>query len=337
MVSVIIPVYNGERYLAECLRSVIGQSCSDIEIIVVDDGSTDGSYSICKSFAEKDPRIRPFRRDNSGVSATRNFAISQACGDYITFLDADDEMTPCAIEIMLNAASEETDFVIGSYEVFRGKSAAKKLNRSEQFDFSEREKYELVFQDIVKPPWAKLYRASILQENGIRFPEDIPYAEDHIFNLEYIKLVQRAKVIQDVVYRYRQGGIATSVKYHSDTNKYKMGVIQAYERLFDGIENIPNKYFSCLVCDCLKGCLWHYTTCCSYRKSCDKIKETVDMLECYINENTLDSQVISIRLKKSVLRKNAKKIYSAYFYMNGFHIIKRKIKRLLVFLIKKRI
>ena len=262
------------------------------------------------------------------MSATRNFAISQACGDYITFLDADDEMTPCAIEIMLNAASKETDFVIGSYEVFRGKSAAKKLNRSERFDFSEREKYELVDSFKFFPPWAKLYRASILREYGIRFHEDIPYAEDHIFNLEYIKYVQRANVIQDVVYRYRQGGMATSVKYHSDMNIYKIEVIKAYERLYEGMDNIPNQYFSVFVCECLKGCLWHYTTCCSYREACDKIKETVDLLACYINEKTLNSQVLSLRLKESILQRNAPKIYSAYLYMNGFHIIKRKIKRL---------
>lgn len=89
-ISVIVPVYNAERYIRQCLDSVLSQDFADFEIIIVDDGSTDSSFSVCKEYAEKDERIKLFHKENSGPSATRNFALREADGDYIIFLDSDD-------------------------------------------------------------------------------------------------------------------------------------------------------------------------------------------------------------------------------------------------------
>lgn len=118
-VSVIIPVYQAEQYLAETLESILGQSYEDFEVIIMDDGSRDRSCEIYGAYAQKDARVRIVKQENAGPSAARNNGIANACGEYIVFLDSDDVMNPDALQAMVCAMEEEqTELVIGMYALW---------------------------------------------------------------------------------------------------------------------------------------------------------------------------------------------------------------------------
>ena len=115
-VSVIVPVYNVEKYVAKCIESILGQTYSDIEILIVDDGSTDGSYAICRRYADIDFRIKLFTQDNEGLSASRNKMLKEATGEYILFVDADDWILPYLVERLLELIDEyDADIASCSY------------------------------------------------------------------------------------------------------------------------------------------------------------------------------------------------------------------------------
>ena len=115
-VSIVVPVYNVEKYLKRCVNSLIGQSYSNLEILLVDDGSKDSSLSICKEYELKDSRIRVFHKENEGLGLTRNYGIERATGEYITFVDSDDYLTSDAITAMLDRAiATNADVVIATH------------------------------------------------------------------------------------------------------------------------------------------------------------------------------------------------------------------------------
>ena len=132
LVSVIMPVYNVEAYLSEALDSVINQSYDNLEIIVVDDGSTDGSGKICDEYAEKDERIRLIHQKNSGVSSTRNAALDAATGDFVIFIDSDDAYDPDYVTTMLDAMIEnDADMVICRFTVHTTTGVMKRTGTEE--------------------------------------------------------------------------------------------------------------------------------------------------------------------------------------------------------------
>ena len=121
-VSVIIPLYNAEKYFRECMRSVLSSTLKDIEIIVVNDGSTDNGPEIAKHFAEKDERIRMFSQENSGLSAARNMGMKEARGDYLAFVDSDDWVEKGVLEAMYRVAcTHKSDLVIANAQVYDDK------------------------------------------------------------------------------------------------------------------------------------------------------------------------------------------------------------------------
>ena len=111
LVTIIVPAYNVENYIEECLQSICNQTYQNIEILVVDDGSTDNTYEVITKVAATDSRIKAFTKPNSGVSSTRNFALQQVAGEYIQFVDGDDTIEPIAVETLLNAMEAGYDFV----------------------------------------------------------------------------------------------------------------------------------------------------------------------------------------------------------------------------------
>ena len=115
-VSIIIPVYNAENFLARCVDSVLGQEYTDFELLLIDDGSKDKSGAMCDAYAASDSRVRVFHKENAGVSAARNQALSEARGTYIQFLDSDDWMTPDSTKLLVRAAEEnDCDLVIADF------------------------------------------------------------------------------------------------------------------------------------------------------------------------------------------------------------------------------
>lgn len=223
LVSVIIPVYNVEAYLPECVESVRRQTYPYWELLLIDDGSKDGSPGICDDFQRKDPRIRVIHKENEGPSSARNLGIDSARGDYIAFVDSDDLIDSEMLEQMVEKIVRyHTDLVLCGYKRFHPS-----WRRSYQLS-----PYSLVIlqglpelASVYERPetnmfgvsiWAKLYRKDILWENRIRFREDVNYEEDCLFNLDYFRHVRTTAVLRDIFYFYRQMDVSLSKGYRRD-------------------------------------------------------------------------------------------------------------------------
>lgn len=215
MVSVIVPVYNVEPYLRECLDSIITQSYTDLQIIIIDDGSTDGSAAICDAYAAKDTRIQVIHQENRGLSAARNRGIELASGRYLTFVDSDDYLLPDFVETLLNLCLEyDADMSVSSYTILEnGRFTPLKIRsfHPEPELFVGQQKMEAYLKHIKLSvcAWGKLYAAELFR--NIRYPEGKIHEDSAVFHL----VVHAAKRIAYVskhayIYRLRPGSITTS-------------------------------------------------------------------------------------------------------------------------------
>lgn len=325
MVSVIIPVYNGAEFVEKCIRSVMEQSYRDLEIIVIDDGSTDNSYEICQKLAKEDDRIRLVHQENAGVSAARNKGLDLAQGEYVTFVDADDLLLHNALNAMVKAFDLSVDFVIGSYEEYRLGRTTRIVKEKKDFMLdSDRNCFPEVDTHIVSP-WAKLYKRQVIHENNICFDESIPYGEDHIFNVAYCRYVKHIKVIDDVVYRYWVGGFASSVKYHDNINISNYSLLKAYEELYG--ERRATPFIKKKICDQLTHSLVHYIVQCPRNEALSKIEETLLLFEPYLSDTTVDRDNYSSITTKCILCTDAVGIYRNIFCEYWLRILLRKAKK----------
>lgn len=185
MISVIVPVYKAERTLARCIESVIAQEYQDWELILVNDGSPDRSGEICDEYAAKDERIRVVHKQNEGASQARNSGISYARGEYISFVDSDDYISPRYLSDFVQDSL--CDFEIQGFTHTYPQSDSVAQCPSENGSFSVREMFSLSsLWYLIKGPCCKSFRRSILEEHNIRFPKEFSYGEDEIFVLEYL-------------------------------------------------------------------------------------------------------------------------------------------------------
>lgn len=214
MISIIIPVYNAEKYLSRCVESCIQQTVENIEIIMVNDGSTDKSRDVLNDFSGKDSRIRVFHRENSGVSAARNFGIEQAKGEWVTFIDADDYISSTYLEdfgfdvkngLPINPIPQRTLVYQGILYDNEGCIASHFLysDCDSTNDNAIIEK-NMLFMDGC--PCAKIYNRDVLIDNEIRFDNLLSLHEDHIFVLTYLQYVERiiTKSVQNYFYVINQ-------------------------------------------------------------------------------------------------------------------------------------
>lgn len=226
-VSVIVPVYNVKKYLAKCLDSIIAQTLKDIEIICVNDGSTDGSDKILKEYAKKDSRIQIINRKNGGLSAARNTGMPYAKGKYIGFVDSDDYIEPTTYELMYyNAEQFKSQMVICAVHKFDDVTGIvfdddpyytlgyfpKTLDNRTFTHYETRE----FFQDFCVMAWNKLYLRSFIEEKQARFPdgyifEDGPFFTDIYFDMD------RVTIVRDFLYYYRVNR-ANSIVAKGDKN-----------------------------------------------------------------------------------------------------------------------
>lgn len=212
LISVIIPVYNVKDYLNDCLESIINQSYKELEIIIIDDGSNDGSELICDTYKEKDSRIRVYHIENSGVSNARNIGLDVASGSYVTFVDSDDLIDERAIEILVNYIDKyNSDCVICGCNVFE---YTKLIDKNRVFlSYKElvyrQEKIldalfymEHPFKGIeLTSVWGKLYKMEHIK--NIRFDKRMTIGEDFLFNYYALNTVNNAVIIEAPLYNYR--------------------------------------------------------------------------------------------------------------------------------------
>ena len=243
LVSIIVPVYNAEIYLGPCLESLRSQTWPDLEIILVNDGSTDGSGQLCAAAARVDGRIRFLDRPNGGVSAARNAALAAAKGDYLQFSDSDDLLTPDATETLVRAAQVTgADLVIshffrvdGEKQAQRGHIKGERLLTRQEFA-----------QEMVKAPanyyygalWNKLYRRSIVEKQGLRFEEGVSWSENFLFNLEYLRHVRLVAAVPKPLYYYhkRPGSLITSQATLRKVIRMKRDTFDYYKNLYQDLD-----------------------------------------------------------------------------------------------------
>lgn len=213
-VSVIIPVYNTEQYLEDCLDSVFGQTLKELEVILVNDGSTDSSLKIMEKYQAQYPdRVKLLSKENGGQATARNMAIPLCTGEYIGFVDSDDYIEPEMYEQMYRKAKEaDADYVECDYKNVKVNDSGE---QEQIADYGSRVREytckEDMFIDPMLAPWNKIYRRSLLQESEVRFPEGYIY-EDTAFCLKAISLVQRfAFVPEKYVVHYFRGGSTMNV------------------------------------------------------------------------------------------------------------------------------
>lgn len=207
LVSVIIPVYNAEKRLPACMDSVLGQDFRDIEVILVNDGSRDGSLALCRRYAELDARVRVIDQANAGPGAARNAGLSAAAGRYLQFIDSDDVLLPGATGALVRAI-EGHDLAIAHFQLQMGEKVSDRGLIREPLSLERRP----FLDTLIKWPgsyfysalWNKLYSRAVTDAHGLRFEETVIWGEDCLFNMYYYHHVQRVNFLPRPVYRYHR-------------------------------------------------------------------------------------------------------------------------------------
>ncbi|MBE6529793.1 MAG: glycosyltransferase family 2 protein [Ruminococcaceae bacterium] len=221
IVSIIVPVYNVEKQLSRCIESLLAQTYKDLEILLVDDGSTDSSGALCDAYAKKDSRIQVFHKENGGVSSARNLVLPLATGTYLLFLDGDDALDPDTVEKCV-AAAEDGGFdavCFGYHHYLEKTSGAVELLREDAKTPCDLSKADLIsrFSDLTRAGifdfiTDKLFRLSLIQQNHLQFDSYFNMGgEDGVFMLSLLPHLGNLRVINDCFYRYfrREGQSAT--------------------------------------------------------------------------------------------------------------------------------
>lgn len=203
MISIIVPVYNAEKYLARCVDSIIAQTFPNWELLLIDDGSADNSGNICDAYAQQDGRIRAVHQPNGGVSAARNRGVQLAQGEYILFVDSDDYMLPMMCETMVEALeSTGSDCVVCGTTETGGGYWRPTANRNYTLEGLRADMPSLLPTELLSPPWNKIYKREKIRH---LFREDISFGEDLIFVLHYLESCQKITFITDSPFYHEKG------------------------------------------------------------------------------------------------------------------------------------
>lgn len=242
VVSIIIPVYNVEKYLRQCLTSITSQTYSNLEIIIINDGSRDKCNLIIDEFEKQDSRIKSINKENSGISATRNRGIEIATGEYIMFVDSDDWLEPTIIETLVSKI-EDIDLVVCSYNrAYESCMIPRIFNTEGELSSTEFRRRLIGLEgaelrdpsqtDSLVTVWGKLYKAEIIKNKKLQFvsTKEIGTCEDLIFNLDYVVNIDKIYVINKPLYYYRK------INVTSFTSIYKENLLQLWNNLFKKIE-----------------------------------------------------------------------------------------------------
>lgn len=233
--SIIIPVYNSERYLAQCVDSVLAQSYADFEVILVDDGSIDLSGKLCDEYASLYNNVYVFHKKNEGVSAARNKGIEQARGEYVIFIDSDDWLEKDALLLFMQHGDMADLIFFGSafHSVDKSiKTYCLELRMYKGLSELEEGLIDLVinpkYPDYLGFTWNKVFKRRILKEYNIRFVDNLAYREDEAFTLQYAYCCKDLITLPDIIYNYRVSDTGLTKKEHS-VNEYLL-LSHAYQQ-----------------------------------------------------------------------------------------------------------
>ena len=301
----IIPVYNAEKYLEECIHSVLNQTYSNYEVLLVNDGSTDNSLNIIKNFALKDKRVKVLNKKNGGVSSARNYALNSITGDYILFVDADDICNDKMLEIV-EKNIKNFDMLMFAYER-KYKNKVLPIRKNEKGMINKNIAEEIFSKSEYSGYlWNKVFYSKIIKSKNIRFNEKLHFCEDMVFISDYLKYVSSVKYVDKILYSYRMRVSSVS---NVLINKKNMSILESYKYLFASYESsnlLKNKF------------MYNYVECFMKFK---KVMSEEDINEYYTPE--IDSFIKKISIKKRIKLIIINKFYVCY-------ILFRKLKNSII-------
>ncbi len=212
IISYIVPVYNAQKYLRQCIDSILMQKSDDIELILVDDGSSDESPQICDEYRDKDERVIVIHQENSGVAGARNSGILKAVGKYIRFVDSDDKI--CENNEVEIAERNKADFVVaGSVVLDESEKVLREIKSSLKGEFDINEILDKMDCELKKITlhyvWNHFYKREIIERKNLRFDSSLSLGEDFVFNISYFEVCQSIEYISDNICRYYKRGNAS--------------------------------------------------------------------------------------------------------------------------------
>ena len=320
-ISIIVPIYNSENYLAQTIESILNQSIDNIEILLVNDGSTDSSLEICNEYANKDNRIRVFDKENAGQGEARNYGMKYAKGRYYMFIDADDLYEKDSCESMLREIEKyKADFVTGNYQIIdnngvKWSTPAFDVEKYQEMilDPYDHEKSFWVMNNTV---WNKIYRAEFLKKNNITFKVPTPTEDVYFALMCYIK-AQKRVYLPKVIYLYRNTPNSTSkncsMKYFQKYNRSSKALYEGMKEA-DGVGFYRyvhaklNAYILCQIIDSekvtnkdkkqlVKDFKWYFEL--STKLKADVIHDSLKDLYSYIVDEKYEKAIKEmIRLKE---------------------------------------
>ena len=245
LISIIVPVYNVEPYLRRCLDSILAQTFTDWECILVDDGSKDGSGAICDEYAEKDFRFRSIHKENGGVSSARNKGIEVAMGEWIYFSDADDELDENGLKILSEGTKKSSAFVMAGYRKYSESGEAveicyRRVNKQIPVIEALHDIYiptDFSFQGYL---WCKLFKSKVIKHNRISFCEEVSFNEDQLFVIQYLCVFAEQEIVSystEAVYNYWLRGSSAMGVMNRKYNK-------SFSTQFDAYVLMRNAVFS---------------------------------------------------------------------------------------------
>ena len=242
LISIIVPIYNGEEHLLDLFESIDAQIYQNYEVILVDDGSKDLTSSICKKKVSSNSKYQYYYKKNSGVSDSRNYGIQKSRGNFICFVDSDDGISPYYLhhfDYCLN--SKDADFVCCDMIKFKDKYANDNEKKEIKYSSIKDDTYEIVFSKYAGYVWNKVYNRKIIIDNDIKFNASIGMCEDMVFNFEYLKHINDFICIDNKNYYYR---ISSNSESKSMENIKWFTIFNSFDLIFDLKKNYNEKIYN---------------------------------------------------------------------------------------------
>lgn len=333
LISVIIPVYNiDEKYLSICLESVITQSYTDIEIILVDDGSERKVANFCDSYKLIDNRISVFHLKNGGVARARNYGLANSKGKYILFVDGDDWLERNMIEKLYNELiNYNADIALSSY-IFKNKDYINLNNKIEYIDdeylIMQIRKLMLISDENLRwnvngAPWAKLYKKDILENYNIKFNEELIRSQDNEFNFRLFKYIKKLVYIEEGLYHYRYDENSAVNKYRKDNYKISNIYLKALKNNINKEkDNYRDIYYKVVWSKLIENCTVDYCHLNNKESFIEKLRGIKKMIKSDPYCTVLNSNVSLIgttnKLLQVIIRLRNEFLIWLVFYMKNY-------------------
>lgn len=259
LISIVVPIYNAERYLKRCILSIINQTYFNWELLLIDDGSVDSSACICKEFASQTNRVKYFYKNNGGVSSARNLGIYKSKGDFITFIDADDFVDPSFLMEMI--ARSFSDLIICGFEILNEKSF---IPEDEDFLLRQEQQKLVRLFDIpfyLDTPWCKLFKKSIITRNNLFFDTNMRLSEDTLFCYNYILHCESISAISKSLYFYdgKWGGDSKYSLTYSELEYMSSAIVNAISTINKKFKSSIDSRYKCFHISKLKNLFTDYS------------------------------------------------------------------------------